>query len=120
MDSFPFPPPKKVYKMARHPAMSSSMLQKMANSHHQEVSKVTQSEPYHEIYTKLSAVREYMEKHEESLDSLSMREKTFLGWQLKAIYGMLFCISDTEEEESEDSDGNPTILLSEEGLFAME
>jgi len=71
-----------------------------------------------------------MDKHEEIVDTLTVREKTFLGWQLRTIYEMIFALSDTEEEEEEKekqekeeesvSEEESTFLLPEEGLFMME
>lgn len=93
-------------------------------------SRWTRNESYNNIYSRLRSVKEYMDKHEEIVDTLTVREKTFLGWQLRTIYEMIFALSDTEEEEEEKekqekeeesvSEEESTFLLPEEGLFMME
>lgn len=75
--------------------MSSAMLTKTKNSDLPEWKSPT---TYDEIYRKMKSLRTYLENNEGDLDTLTVREKTFLRWQLRSIEGMLFCTSDTEEE----------------------
>jgi hypothetical protein len=79
--------------------MSSAMLAKTKNS---DLPEWTSTNVYGEIYHKLESLKGYLEDNEDALDRLTVREKTFLSWKIRAIEGMLFCTSDTEEESSRD------------------
>ena len=103
--------------MARQPAMSTHMLMSLGKNH--KTSRWTHTESYNEIYSRLNTVKEYIEKNETILDSLTMREKTFLRWQIEAIRELVFHGADTEEEEEEEIEEDSGVL-NEMGLFSMD